>query len=588
MPSPAIQRSRLRAVFDQTSRKAQNNYIRGARHRGTYRATPNRVRPAGGLVASTRSRLVPFLLVVVVAGMAQASALPLFPISGTLRPRSDPLEASGAVTVQPVEHETTTAFLRALEQPPAGDQTLLRADKVSIIVRQWFGPVGDTDGKTQTTPGLPDPDPRHIDAEDAVLGLHGWEDLPQVRIDVAALKGRLSGLTADAAACGIDNPAAVSPMHFPQDPNQVSRTRRSQIQPAERQLTADCRLPHVSASNPTQIDIYGIDILLDQAGKEPEIIRTGTYDENVTGDLPASFAGLNGPPRVLPPVPRKVTTILEVHLTTKPIAWDFPVPSEVRLHAEAFAAVGQLGVGVSEGRLTWGALDRQGEIEPFQTRGEFEIAWAESQHVAVEGQTLDAPAGIAAGKPPTARVVLAVAAGAVGLGLLALAVRALWPLFSNLAPDRVLDHPRRSQILEYVRRQPGVGTNTVARALGLRWANVVHHVGKLEHGGHVVVRRFGGRTSLFPANAGLRGREEAIALLRRDTERRLHEFLLSRPGTDQARLATELGLSQQRISQSLRRLEAVRLVRRHRTGRRTGYFADPIAMPPGNPFPVGS
>lgn len=149
--------------------------------------------------------------------------------------------------------------------------------------------------------------------------------------------------------------------------------------------------------------------------------------------------------------------------------------------------------------------------------------------------------------------------------------------FTRLAPDEVLHHPRRARILEFVRGQPGVESSTVARALGLSWGPLVYHLGRLEHAGHLSVRRVGGRTALFAASAGYRGREEQLVLLRRATLRRLHELLGAHPGVDQAAIAVLLGISQPLVSRSLRRLTAANLVRSARAGRRRVYYPNAAA-----------
>lgn len=176
---------------------------------------------------------------------------------------------------------------------------------------------------------------------------------------------------------------------------------------------------------------------------------------------------------------------------------------------------------------------------------------------------------------PADWTLLASVARAAGAAFLAVAASWLWSLFSKIAPERALDHPTRSRILEFVRAEPGIPMNTVSRQFGLSWTNTLHHLWVLQRAGHVRVHRFGGRTGIFPTNAGYRGRETQVALLRRDTLAAIHRRLHESPGLDQRTLSALVHRSQPRVSQSLRRLADAGLVRGERQGRRIRYYPTP-------------
>lgn len=123
----------------------------------------------------------------------------------------------------------------------------------------------------------------------------------------------------------------------------------------------------------------------------------------------------------------------------------------------------------------------------------------------------------------------------------------------------VLAHPRRRQLVDLVHARPGLSLSALARAIEGGWALVSHHVKRLEHGRHVVVRHLGRRTAVFPA-AGFRGSEAGIALLHRATMRRTCDHLRENPDLDQRTLAGALRLSQPQVSRILKALTAAGLV----------------------------
>lgn len=161
---------------------------------------------------------------------------------------------------------------------------------------------------------------------------------------------------------------------------------------------------------------------------------------------------------------------------------------------------------------------------------------------------------------------------AVGGGLAIVVAGLLAGLFSRLQRHKMLDHPRRAQIYEFVRQQPGVEMNTVSKALQMPWARLAHHLATLERGQYVRLHKIGGRTALFPANEGYGGREARLAQLRRPAAARVLQILQSHPGADQDMLTSALRLSQPRVSRLLRTMGQVGLVKVRRSERRLQYF----------------
>lgn len=162
------------------------------------------------------------------------------------------------------------------------------------------------------------------------------------------------------------------------------------------------------------------------------------------------------------------------------------------------------------------------------------------------------------------------------LGLSLVLVRLLWPVFTRLHPADVAGHPRRARILEYVRHQPGTDIASLARAIELPRPVVRYHLSQLARHGLVTIKRLHGRIGLFLPCVGNPVAQARVAILRRASIARIYEALRARPAIDQMTLSRVLGVSQQRISDVLRRLRQAELADFVAGGGRRQYFARPF------------
>lgn len=514
-----------------------------------------------------------------------------FELAGTLR-GNDPLTLSGALTVNPVdgtqgarlEDDVVFATVRPNGLPHEPNPVLAKTVHARLYLHRWETPMKATvdSRELSITDEGGAPNLEQLDVTDATLKLKSINPQAQALIieraswQPAYPPGMEFELAGTVPTCSIWDPEPTEKLKFPEDSRQVSRTALVERNPGQQQLVAECDAQSVTSKVPYRVSLYGLDLLL-TSPQTSRTIKTGTFEEEVLREPSINGAGDGADRLVLASATKTVTQVLEILYVGDPLEVTFPFDTRLRLYAHEFLGAGELNVPASEGKLIWGEATADGPIESFQATGEFQIKWGFDRFMGLRGNTLNGPKIASLATIPSKVNPVTVASGVAAVGLLALAARLLWPLFSKLAPDRILEHPRRSQILDFVRNQPGVETNTVARSLGLRWANVVHHVGTLQRSGHIAVHRIGGRTALFPANMGYRGKEEKIAILRRDTARRLHEALQAHPGMDQAGLASRLQITQQRVSQSLRVLGSVALVRTEQDGRRRRYFAETVA-----------
>lgn len=374
----------------------------------------------------------------------------------------------------------------------------------------------------------------------------------------------LADFRARGAVCQVTVGDSDEVLVFPDDPDRASTANGLRDAADADQLTADCALANLTLERPGNLMLYGMDLLLDSPDLEqPLRIQTGTFAEEANGI----------------PTGRRITRVLSVSDSGRPHAFDLPFDGSARFHARSFLGVGTLLLERAEGFLRWGPRTQNGTLDPFEADGEFLVARGAQRAMNVDGRTLNGPGelgGPLAGLGLDAPTWIALAAGAVAAALL---VEALWLLFSKLQPGRLLDHPRRASILEHVRAHPGLPAYAVARALNLSRAIALHHVHTLRRAGHLTVHRVGGRTALFPANLGYRGRETQVAFLSRPTHARLHGLLLDRPGLDQAELARAIGVTRARVSQALADLVGAGLVEPRPLGRKVTYRAVSLAGP---------
>jgi DNA-binding transcriptional ArsR family regulator len=165
------------------------------------------------------------------------------------------------------------------------------------------------------------------------------------------------------------------------------------------------------------------------------------------------------------------------------------------------------------------------------------------------------------------------AAGAGLLGIVAGALYLLWPalkagptaLFSRIQGPQTLEHPARSNLVAFVAGQPGIHFKELRRQSGLANGALVHHLGKLEQSGAVVVRPAGRYRCYFPA--GARQQDPALfATTKAAGARQLLAELREHPGQSTGELAQHTGLGRSTIQYHLGRLEEAGLVTALRDG----------------------
>ncbi|MBI5000810.1 MAG: helix-turn-helix domain-containing protein [Euryarchaeota archaeon] len=186
--------------------------------------------------------------------------------------------------------------------------------------------------------------------------------------------------------------------------------------------------------------------------------------------------------------------------------------------------------------------------------------------------------------PPAAEIpadslwLAGVAAAVVGSGIAGTEVgkyglmRLLFPLYTRVRKEEVLDHFVRGQIYGFIVANPGNHYNAIRLALSLNNGTLAHHLRTLEMQGFVKSRRDGTFKRFYPVNVMI-PQEGGIKL----SEMQLEILDLIRQtgvdGATQKFIADILGISQQTASYNLKVLERSGAVRMETDGRRTRYMA---------------
>lgn len=149
----------------------------------------------------------------------------------------------------------------------------------------------------------------------------------------------------------------------------------------------------------------------------------------------------------------------------------------------------------------------------------------------------------------------------------------LFPLYTRLKREEVLDHFVRGQIFGAVRTRPGLSFTELRRLLGLSNGSLSYHVQVLELQGFLRSYRDGMHRRYVPAGMPEAPQPEGVRLS--DLQRRLLEQLRQNPEVTQERLAVEVGVTQQCVSYNLLFLRRQGAVDRVREGRLARYLVQP-------------
>lgn len=156
---------------------------------------------------------------------------------------------------------------------------------------------------------------------------------------------------------------------------------------------------------------------------------------------------------------------------------------------------------------------------------------------------------------------LAGGAAATGLALLVLLAKfVLFPLFTRLRRDRLLENEVRARLFEQVRREPGVHRAQLVEYLGVGEGATRHHLRQLVGARLLVETRDGGFARYFCAGEVPPDVARREGVLRAGSARRVYELYAGEPSLPLREAAARLGMSAPSVHRAKRKLERAGLL----------------------------
>jgi len=184
--------------------------------------------------------------------------------------------------------------------------------------------------------------------------------------------------------------------------------------------------------------------------------------------------------------------------------------------------------------------------------------------------------------PPPQRKIQRIEVVTVGLGALIIATfvsteagryglfnTLVFPLYTRLKKEEVLDHFVRGQIYGYILSNPGEYFSSIREVLKVTNGTLSHHLRTLEMQGFIKSTRDGIRKRFYPVHM-IVPRSRGLKLS--DLQLGILEVIKRKGGPTQKEIADQLGVSQQCISYNLRILSREGILRIEREGRQKKYY----------------
>jgi len=165
--------------------------------------------------------------------------------------------------------------------------------------------------------------------------------------------------------------------------------------------------------------------------------------------------------------------------------------------------------------------------------------------------------------------IIAAAALSTEFGRYGLFKALVFPLYSRLKKEEVLDHFVRGQIYGYIVSHPGQHYNLLRQDLKVTNGTLSHHLRTLEMMGFIKSYRDGVFKRFYPIEMSV-PQEKGVRLS--DLQIGILELVRRGDGPTQAEIAVRLDVTQQTVSYNIRALSREGAVRMEKDGRNTRYY----------------
>jgi len=145
----------------------------------------------------------------------------------------------------------------------------------------------------------------------------------------------------------------------------------------------------------------------------------------------------------------------------------------------------------------------------------------------------------------------------------------VFPLYSRLKKEEVLDHFVRGQIYGYIVSHPGQHYNLMRQDLRVTNGTLSHHLRTLEMMGFIKSYRDGVFKRFYPVEMSI-PQDRGVKLS--DLQASILEMIRSGLGPTQGEIAHRLDVTQQTVSYNLRTLSREGAIRLEKDGRNTRYY----------------
>jgi len=145
----------------------------------------------------------------------------------------------------------------------------------------------------------------------------------------------------------------------------------------------------------------------------------------------------------------------------------------------------------------------------------------------------------------------------------------IFPLYSRLKKEEVLDHFVRGQIYGYIVSHPGQHYNSMRQDLKVTNGTLSHHLRTLEMMGFIKSHREGVFKRFYPIEVSV-PQDRGVKLS--DLQIQILEMVRSGSGPTQTDIAGRLDVTQQTVSYNIRTLSREGAIRMEKDGRNTRYY----------------
>jgi len=145
----------------------------------------------------------------------------------------------------------------------------------------------------------------------------------------------------------------------------------------------------------------------------------------------------------------------------------------------------------------------------------------------------------------------------------------VFPLYSRIKKDEVLDHFVRGQIFGYIRANPGVHFNLLKSDLNVNNGTLSHHLRTLEMQGFIKSKRDRMYKRFYPVDVKISS-DDGIRLS--DLQKKILKIVDTMNGASQTEIAKKLNVSQQTVSYNLRNMGRDGMILVENAGHERRYF----------------